>query len=78
MDQSIYNRYMQKLYESSHTACSDHCYHLHTGPYMRVLPNGHILQKCCHCSDTRTIHRDHAWENFRNSNHCTSVEISWK
>jgi hypothetical protein len=38
----------------------NHCWHAHEGPYMMVLRDGHILQKCCKCQGTRTVHRAHA------------------
>jgi len=76
MDQSIYKQQLQK-YNTSHTqTCTDHCYHIYQGSFMRVLPDGHVLQKCCNCCSTRTVHKDHLGEKF--GNHHTSVEISWR
>jgi len=40
----------------------EHCFHAFAGPYMAVLKDGHILQKCCKCETTRQVHRDHAWQ----------------
>lgn len=37
----------------------DHCWHLKTGPIYMVIKDGHIVQMCCKCSNTRTIHKDH-------------------
>lgn len=37
-----------------------HCFHDYRGPIHMVIPDGHILQKCCRCTSTRTIHVDHA------------------
>jgi hypothetical protein len=76
MDQSIHNRKMMKIQYKTKVDCTEHCYHLYTGSFMRVLPDGHVLQKCCSCDCTRTIHRDHLWEKSKHSG-CTSVEISW-
>jgi len=46
--------------------CSDanheHCYHIFSGVIHMVVPNGHILQECCHCGSTRTVHAAHAHE----------------
>ena len=39
-----------------------HCWHAHRGPIMMVLKDGHILQKCCHCEETRQVHRDHLFD----------------
>lgn len=41
------------------------CWHAYEGPSMVVLEDGHILQKCCKCPATRTIHKDHAHESSR-------------
>jgi hypothetical protein len=37
-----------------------HCWHRHEGPIWMVIPNGHVVQKCCKCPAMRTMHRDHA------------------
>jgi hypothetical protein len=74
MDQSIHNRQMKKIIASmSKHECKEHCYHVYRGSFMRVLPDGHVLQKCCSCCSTRTIHRDH----IVYGNDCVKVEISW-
>lgn len=41
-----------------HGTC-DHCWHAYQGMIHMVVPNGHVLQKCCHCEATRTVHADH-------------------
>lgn len=38
----------------------NHCWHHHRGPFMMLLHDGEILQTCCKCHNTRTIHFDHA------------------
>jgi hypothetical protein len=38
----------------------EHCWHPQEGPYMMVLRDGHILQKCCKCGAGRQVHRAHA------------------
>lgn len=43
------------------TETHEHCYHAYRGPMMMVIPDGHIVQKCCKCSSTRTVHADHAF-----------------
>lgn len=40
-------------------ATHDHCWHAYQGMIHMVVPNGHVLQKCCHCEATRTVHADH-------------------
>lgn len=40
--------------------CQMCCWHLFHGALWSVLPDGCIVQKCCKCSNTRTIHKDHA------------------
>lgn len=37
----------------------EHCWHAFRGPLLMVVPDGHIVQKCCSCKATRTIHVDH-------------------
>lgn len=41
--------------ECGHT----HCYHMYTGAIWMVVPDGHVVQKCCKCTSTRTVHIDH-------------------
>lgn len=38
----------------------DHCWHAKRGPIMMVIPDGHIVQECCKCHRTQTVHADHA------------------
>ena len=45
--------------------CSDgHCWHTFTGVIHMVVPDGHTVQKCCNCEEMRTIHRDHAHDEY--------------
>ena len=38
----------------------NHCWHLHTGPLLMVVPEGHVVEKCCqHPEATRLVHVDH-------------------
>lgn len=37
----------------------EHCYRPFGGPIHMVLPNGHVLMKCCHCESTETRHAAH-------------------
>jgi len=39
-----------------------HCWHLFRGALLMVVPDGHIVEKCCKCTATRSLHRDHAHE----------------
>lgn len=43
----------------------EHCYHAYGGPIWMVVPDGHVLEKCCKCEATRLIHIDHAAERNR-------------
>ncbi len=43
----------------------EHCFHALRGPIFMVVPDGHIVQKCCKCEATRVIHADHAHEGGR-------------
>lgn len=36
----------------------DHCWHFFRGASYAVLPDGHVVMKCCKCPATDTIHRD--------------------
>ena len=40
----------------------DHCYHKLRGVIHMVIPDGHIIQKCCKCEEIRVIHIDHMHE----------------
>ena len=42
------------------TEVCTHCWHLHRGPWWGTLNDGFIVQSCCKCHATRTIHQDHA------------------
>jgi len=44
--------------ESNH----EHCYHSFRGPIHVVVPEGHVVEKCCKCHSTRVIHVDHLTE----------------
>lgn len=37
----------------------DHCFHIVRGPWWMVVPDGHVLEKCCKCPRTRTVHAEH-------------------
>src|SRR5438094_5250299 len=36
-----------------------HCWHVYRGAIWMVLPDGHVLEKCCLCPATRTVHVEH-------------------
>lgn len=38
----------------------DHCWHAYQGAIWMVIPDGHVVQKCCKCPETRLVHIDHA------------------
>ena len=49
--------------EIGYGAASDnhkHCFHAYRGVIWMVIPDGHILEKCCNCEITRLVHVDHA------------------
>jgi hypothetical protein len=36
-----------------------HCFHTYNGIIHMVIPDGHILEKCCQCPTTRLVHMEH-------------------
>lgn len=40
-----------------------HCYHPFGGVLSMVIPDGHVVQKCCKCPNTRTVHASHVPEH---------------
>ncbi len=36
-----------------------HCWHSYRGAIWMVVPDGHVVQKCCKCTAMRTTHVDH-------------------
>lgn len=44
--------------------CADHCWHNFVGIIHMVVPDGHVVQKCCRCEEMRDIHRDRAREEY--------------
>ena len=36
-----------------------HCWHDYHGPIWMVLRDGLVIQRCCTCSASRTIHTEH-------------------
>jgi hypothetical protein len=39
-----------------------HCFHRFYGIIHMVVPDGHVLEKCCGCDATRTVHIEHHFE----------------
>jgi hypothetical protein len=37
----------------------EHCWHDYRGAIHMVIPDGHLVQKCCKCDSYRTVHADH-------------------
>lgn len=37
----------------------EHCWHIFGGPIWMVVPDGHVVEECCHCHQHRTIHIEH-------------------
>lgn len=50
-----------------------HCWHIFRGPIWMVVPDGHIVQQCCECQTSRTIHADHAHD--RRIKDCNTASI---
>jgi hypothetical protein len=44
--------------------CDGHCWHAKHGAIWMVVKDGHVIQECCRCDATRSIHRDHAMETI--------------
>lgn len=42
-----------------HSYCTEHCYHVHHGPIWMVVPDGHVVIRCCKCGATKLEHREH-------------------
>jgi hypothetical protein len=55
-----------------------HCYHLHRGPIWMVIPDGHVVMKCCGCPHTVTVHADHAAELPRHSKPWGGGKGGWR
>jgi hypothetical protein len=37
----------------------DHCFHPYQGPIMQVVPDGHVVLKCCKCDAKKVVHKEH-------------------
>lgn len=46
--------------EDGHCCGSDHCWHAKRGAIWMVVKDGHVIQECCRCPATRSVHADHA------------------
>lgn len=67
-------QYWKKNLEGINERCHEHCWHAFRGPIWMVIPDGHILQKCCGCDAKRTIHIDHAYEHRKERFWCAVKE----
>lgn len=38
----------------------EHCFHAYRGVLHMVVPDGHVVLKCCKCPEMKTEHREHA------------------
>jgi hypothetical protein len=36
------------------------CFHISNAPALLVMRDGHVLMRCCVCTSTKQVHRDHA------------------
>lgn len=43
----------------------EHCFHAYRGAIHMVIPDGHVLEKCCKCETTRMVHIDHQFDHLR-------------
>jgi hypothetical protein len=51
-----------KAAEGGHCCDSGHCWHAKHGAIWMVVKDGHVVQECCRCPATRSVHRDHAMD----------------
>jgi len=58
-------RKMNQLFWQGDCPEIEHHFHAYRGPIHMVVPDGHIVQKCCKCEKTRVVHADHAHEARR-------------
>lgn len=35
------------------------CFHIYRGALWMVIPDGHVVEKCCKCGNMRTVHIEH-------------------
>lgn len=35
--------------------CQKHCWHFFYGPGINLVPDGHVVEKCCQCPATQTV-----------------------
>lgn len=49
----------------------EHCFHAYRGAIHMVVPDGHVLEKCCKCETTRMIHVDHQFDHARQNKRVT-------
>ena len=61
-DKKLFEQRLAAGKEDGHCCSSAHCWHRKTGAIWTVVKDGHVLQECCRCPATRTIHLDHAME----------------
>jgi len=47
---------LETMLEERH---KEHCFHLFYGAAYVSLPDGYVLEKCCLCDETRSVHIDH-------------------
>jgi hypothetical protein len=78
MSEKLHSEQMNKLWQSIQDKAKNHthCYHIYQESLMMVIPDGHVVQKCCKCECMQTVHQDHMWRKSKHSG-CVSVEISW-
>lgn len=41
------------------TISCNHCWHVHRGPLLLVVRDGHVPMSCCKCGAIQTMHADH-------------------
>ncbi len=67
----------RKGQEASGHCCDDaHCWHVKRGAIWMVVKDGHVIQECCHCPATRSIHAEHALEKYRSEGFKLEVQGS--
>lgn len=41
------------------TCAGECCWHFYVGAIWMVVPEGHVVEQCCACGASRTVHREH-------------------
>jgi hypothetical protein len=61
--------------DEGHCCASGHCWHRKTGAIWMVVKDGHVIQECCRCDATRSVHADHAIDTCREKNNESKFKL---